>query len=82
MPDVTDKVAEFLRRHVGDDVIIGRDEDIFDAGLVSSLVALQLVVFVEHEFSLVVADEDLSLDNFRSIAAIDEFVARKRAGTG
>jgi methoxymalonate biosynthesis acyl carrier protein len=82
VPNVTDKVAEFLRRHVGQDVTIGRDEDIFGTGLVSSLVALQLVVFVEHQFSLVVTDEDLSLDNFRSITAIGEFVARKRAGTG
>ncbi|WP_158841372.1 acyl carrier protein [Saccharothrix deserti] len=79
MPDVTTKVSEFLQRHVSERVELRREDDIFATGLVNSLLALQLVVFVEHEFALVVADEDLNLDNFRSIAAIERFVARKLA---
>jgi acyl carrier protein len=35
------------------------------------------VAFVEREFSVQVGDEDLDLDNFRSIQAISSLVARK-----
>jgi methoxymalonate biosynthesis acyl carrier protein len=78
MPDVAERLTEFLRDHVGPDVVLGPDDDLFGQGLVSSLVALQLVVFVEREFAFDVVDEDLSLDNFRSIAAITAFVGRRR----
>ena len=70
-------ISEFLLRHVRKDQI-RPDEDIFAAGYVNSLFALQLIAFVEKTFSIRVDDEDLELANFRSIAAIDEFVERKR----
>ena len=41
--------------------------------------AIQLVAFVEKEFGITVEDEDLELDNFRSIRAIDDLIARKRS---
>jgi acyl carrier protein len=40
---------------------------------------MQLVNFVEKEFGVTVADEDLDLDNFRTLAAMDALVERKRA---
>ncbi|MEV3993749.1 phosphopantetheine-binding protein [Streptomyces sp. NPDC049837] len=53
------------------------DDDLFALGFVSSMFAMQLVSFVEHEFGVTVEEEDLELDHFQSIAAIDAFVARK-----
>jgi acyl carrier protein len=41
---------------------------------------MQLVAFVEKEFAIKVEDEDLDLDNFRSIGAISRLVAKKHAG--
>jgi methoxymalonate biosynthesis acyl carrier protein len=55
------------------------DEDIFESGFVNSLFALQLVMFVEKTFEVTVEDEDLDLDNFRSIVAVADFVRRKAA---
>ena len=43
----------------------------------NSLLAMQLVAFVEKEFAIRVEDEDLDLDNFRSIEAISNLVAKK-----
>ena len=54
-------------------------EDYFASGRVNSLFALQLVLFVERRFGLVVEPEDLDLANFRSITAIASFIAAKRA---
>ena len=54
------------------------DEDIFALGFVNSLLAMQLVAFVEKEFGVAVGDEDLDLDNFRTINSIAALVAKKR----
>ncbi|WP_086792176.1 acyl carrier protein [Streptomyces thermovulgaris] len=53
------------------------DDDIFEHGFVSSMFAMQLVSFVEHEFGITIENEDLELENFRSISALDAFVTRK-----
>ncbi|WP_111977553.1 acyl carrier protein [Algibacillus agarilyticus] len=53
------------------------DIDLFATGMVNSLFAMQLVLFVEKEFGFAVANEDLDYDNFRSINAIADFAARK-----
>jgi methoxymalonate biosynthesis acyl carrier protein len=38
---------------------------------------MQLVLFVEQEFNISVENEDLELDNFRTINAIANLVERK-----
>lgn len=53
------------------------DEDIFATGFVNSLFAMQLVLFVEQNFGVTVEDDDLDIDNFRTINAIDALIRRK-----
>lgn len=65
-------LARFLRNHD-----LADDEDIFALGFVNSLLAMQLVQFIEKEFGITVEDEDLDLDNFRSLNAIDALVEKK-----
>lgn len=55
------------------------DTDIFATGFVNSLMAMQLVMFVEKEFDITIENEDLDLENFKSIDAIAGLV-RRRAG--
>jgi acyl carrier protein len=55
------------------------EQDIFALGFVNSLFAMQLVLFVEKEFAVSVENEDLDIDNFRSIRAIATLVERKSA---
>jgi methoxymalonate biosynthesis acyl carrier protein len=52
------------------------DDDIFEAGLVNSLFAMQLVLFVEQEFAIQVSNEDLERDNFRTVNTIAGLVER------
>jgi methoxymalonate biosynthesis acyl carrier protein len=73
------KIKEFLSRFFKSHDL-QPDEDIFALGFVNSLLAMQLVAFVEKEFGIQVADEDLDLDNFRSINAISGLVSRKTGG--
>lgn len=65
-------LGRFFRGHRVED-----DEDIFARGFVNSMLAIQLVRFLEHEFAILVEDEDLEFDNFRTVRKISDFVARK-----
>jgi methoxymalonate biosynthesis acyl carrier protein len=77
MDDTKSKVKEFLSRYFKSHDL-QPEEDIFALGFVNSLLAMQLVAFVEKEFGIAVEDADLDLDNFRSIRAISDLVARKQ----
>ncbi|HYL04841.1 MAG TPA: acyl carrier protein [Thermoanaerobaculia bacterium] len=66
-------LSRFFRQHD-----LQPDEDIFALGFVNSLLAMQLVNFVEKEFGITIEDEDLDLANFRTLQAIDALVERKR----
>lgn len=55
------------------------DTDIFATGFVNSLMAMQLVMFVEKEFEITVENEDLDLKNFNSINAITGLIQRRAA---
>lgn len=58
---------------------VGDSDDIFDLGIVDSLFAMQLVMFVEREFSIVAERGDLDIRNFCSIDALVAFVEFKLA---
>ena len=77
MDETQSKVKEFLSRYFKSHDL-QPEEDIFALGFVNSLLAMQLVAFVEKEFGIAVEDADLDLDNFRSIRAISDLVARKQ----
>ena len=70
------QIKEFLSRYFKSHDL-QPDEDIFALGFVNSLLAMQLVAFVEKEFGIAVEDQDLDLDNFRSVDAIARLVERK-----
>ena len=53
------------------------DQNIFEDGIVNSIFAVELVIFIEKQFNLTVENDDLDLANFASINAIATFVARK-----
>lgn len=75
----TDPRAE-LRSFLGSrfpQVELTDEEDIFALGFVNSLFAMELVLFVERTFGLEVPNDELTLDNFRSIKSMAELVQRQ-----
>jgi methoxymalonate biosynthesis acyl carrier protein len=56
------------------------DEDLFAAGAVSSLFALELVLHLEKAFGLSVGGGDLTLDNFRTVHAMAALARRLQGG--
>ena len=70
-------IREFLGQFVSDPGV-PVEQDLFGSGLVNSLFAMQLVLHIEAEYGIAVSNDDLDLDNFRSLQAIAGFVGRKR----
>lgn len=53
------------------------DESFFESGVINSLFAMQLVLFIEKEFEISVDNDELSLDNFLTINKITEYIESK-----
>jgi methoxymalonate biosynthesis acyl carrier protein len=51
-----------------------RDTDLFEAGVLDSLVFVDLVLHVEQTFGVRVSPDDLEVENFRSIERIARFI--------
>jgi methoxymalonate biosynthesis acyl carrier protein len=75
--DITTRVKSFLARVIPDHEL-GDEEDIFAAGYVNSLFAMQLVLFVEKEFHIAIEQADMVLENFRTVRAIARLVEHKQ----
>jgi methoxymalonate biosynthesis acyl carrier protein len=76
--DIHTSVKQFIIQRIKKEDLQD-NEDYFSLGIVNSLFAMQLVLFVEKEFQIAVEDQDLKLDNFRTIRALTDFVGRKLA---
>jgi acyl carrier protein len=70
------KISEFLGQFISE-TDIDPDVNLFDSGLVNSLFAMQLLLYVEQEFDLQITNEDLDIKNFRSLNALTDFVMVK-----
>lgn len=71
-------VDEFLPDVSPGDLAV--DYDLLANGVVDSLGLLKLIAWVEDQFDLAVDDDALDPANFRTVAAVDEFVERSTAG--
>jgi len=76
--EIKEKTRAFLGKFIQSNHLED-DKDLFASGLLNSLFAMQLVLFVEKEFGIKVENEDLDLKNFNSLNAIAGFVQRKGA---
>jgi methoxymalonate biosynthesis acyl carrier protein len=76
MSDTVVRIREFIGRQTRGRALRD-DDDVFASGYVNSMFGMQLVQFVETAFGIVVENEDLELDNFRSVNAVAALVARK-----
>jgi len=80
MSDTVARIREFIGRQTRGRALRD-DEDVFASGYVNSMFGMQLVQFVETAFGIAVENEDLELDNFRSVNAVAALVARKNGRT-
>lgn len=81
MEEIKSRTREYLGKFFKNQQLNDQD-DIFASGVVNSLFAMQLVMFIEKEFGIEIDNNDLDLNNFKSIDAISTLVASKGAVIG
>ena len=69
-------ILEELARRKGITVFTD-DESLTENGVVDSLGMFRLVTFLENNFNVRIADEDIVHENFRSVSEIERFVNSK-----
>ena len=59
------------------DLVIGEDEDLLVSGLLDSLSVMSLIHFIEQDLAIDVPAEDVTIENFVSLRAIDAYLGRR-----
>jgi acyl carrier protein len=80
MSAVNSKVREFIKDNFmyrDDRAELADTESLLDAGLIDSTGILELVAFIETEFSIQMADTDIVPDNLDSVETIVRYVEGK-----
>lgn len=78
--EIKQQIRTFLAKYFKD-YDLQDDEDIFSLGFVTSLFAMQIVLFVEQQMGVTLANEELQLDNFRTINAMTSLIMGKNVPT-
>lgn len=76
---VVPEIRGWLRENVTGGRDIPEDEPIIENGVLTSLQTVELVMFLEDRFGIMVEDEELDEENFGSVNAIAGLVAGKIA---
>jgi acyl carrier protein len=59
---------------------LGADDSLIEAGVIDSTGVLELIEYLESNFEIQIADEEVLPDNLDSIARISRFVSAKLDG--
>jgi acyl carrier protein len=79
MNKLKDKIRQFIVENFlfGDDNGLKNDTSFLDEGIIDSTGILELVSFLEEEFSISVEDEELIPENLDSIMNVVAYLERK-----
>lgn len=79
MNGVEEKVLAFVAKHVsGGDV--GLEDNLFELGLVHSLFAMQMILFIEKEFDIELDDDDLDFEKIKNVKMICQLIEENKEG--
>lgn len=81
MSDTKERVRSFLDKKFPTTRNIREDTALLGSGYIDSLGVLDIVTFLEQEFEIAVADEDLLPENFGCINSLCLFIERKSVNT-
>lgn len=77
-PSSKDTVRAFVLESLLNGRQIADDENLLLSGLLDSLGVMSLVAFLEQEYGFKVPFDDVIIENFMTIDAVDAYVASRR----
>ena len=82
--DATSRIREFVLQKfpLARKRKVTNQDNLLESGVIDSLGVLDLVTFLQEEFSVTVEDDDLTPENFQNIERMAQFVERSPAQPG
>lgn len=78
------EAKELLRQHIATTILFSTeypyadDASLLENGVIDSMNVIELVLFLEQQFAIQVADSEIIPDNFDSIEQLASFVQKKQ----
>lgn len=72
---LVDRVRLLIREVLSIEVL-SANTDLMESGLIDSLALVSIIAEIEDEFQVVLALDDLDIDQFRSVQRIAEFLSQ------
>lgn len=80
----SENIAPLLRKYIAENLLFtgesygyGDDVSFLGEGIIDSVGVMDLVLFVEQEFSIKVEDKEVTRENFDSISSLSRYIASK-----
>lgn len=72
-------MREEICRYIGEELLSGRaevapDEALLTSGLLDSLAVIQVVAFIREEYGVSIPPQDVTLENFETVARIEAYL--------
>ncbi len=76
---MTDKIITYIKTEISMEPMeyIDLEEDLLGNGIVDSLGMMKLAIFLENEFKVKIAPEDMTVENFNTVQSISEYLSHK-----
>jgi len=81
--DTSQQIMKFITSnfYVADPATLTEETSLLDSGTVDSTGILEIISFLEQEFQIQIADEEMIPANLDSVSKIANFIGRKRSGS-
>jgi methoxymalonate biosynthesis acyl carrier protein len=76
--NVVAEIRGWLQENVTGNRDVSEDEQLIEKGVLTSLQTVELVMFMEDRFDIVVEDEELNEETFASVRTIADMVTSKK----
>jgi len=76
---IKNKVKDYISQNLlvfDEDIKLENDDNIFEKGYVNSMFSMQLLNFVEKEYSITFRNEDIDAKNFSSVNNIEAIIKK------
>src|SRR3979411_1132565 len=81
-PEIITRVRSFVQEnflYMHSNFKLGDDDRLLEKGVIDSMSIVEMISFIEQEFGVNAAEEDISDANFGSLAGIARFVSERQA---
>ncbi len=82
---INNKVTAALRQYISSEFLLSdntnglkNDDLLFESGIIDSVGAMTLILYMEERFSIQILEEELFPENFATIEHISKFISKKQ----